>query len=1851
MRELLGEFRSLYQERLHRLEALTDGREETLELKVQILQSYINDLSEQNDVLIQAMEEHEREANRRVVALEKDLQDLRLKLGTCEEDVLKLQLENTTLKTENCNLRTVLQHTRSRQFSSVMLCAMPTEHLSGSTATLPPTNSDDIMMEYEEVKSQMAAKEQMIQSLQTQLREAVYQQQQSKYEVVNKDQKIQELQDTITELHNEMAVKDTEKLNQLQDIHHLESKIKALKQLGSPHSTQENEIMSFRANSLLKLELERRDDTILHLRKEVLLLQEKRDELTAELDVQEKKIYHLQAQLREGEAKLEQKQSCLQQLKEELETTKRLHKEVQKQFADNKEFLVQVEDENKALKASSLEYSTEIAKLTATIQDLKLNSQKAKSALTAEAAQRSKELLSAREELEEKLSETLAELSEKERTIYNLRVQVQDANLWAEETKVRLEEVDAEMKTMKTKYNLAMNEVAVKAEQLRIINGVHEDLKVTAAQYEERIHEMESKLCQKQNNQDQAKDKMTRLEQIIKQLEDERARLQEHCHELTEENGQLHVQLEMENLAVQTEQNMMSTELRRKEGLIHKLKNERIVMQDKANETKETVFQFELQMEHLRQQLKAAEMERDDSIKAMQNLERQLQDYRSLHLESTKEVHQCEDTIRQLNAELLSIHNTQDSVEKRSAQKDELIYQLQNEIQTLHSEILELQSKVSNREEKLSTLQSSRENLQHQYSSCYSELLLKKDNLEKVKKELEAATEESIQRALQLSNFTLEKQKLDMDLTVLHEKNKASEQEIHIRDQTILKLESELKTAEENLRNAKEELTLQQGVAANLKAKVKTLQAEEQNLREACREHDKKMRQQEKALQDLQHEKIISDQQNQNQERSIYQLQKELEVLKHTHECGVDHFTHESARLRKELHSSSKELQDKMTKLQQYKSTVDRLNSDLQNAEEQHQEMLHEISQFKDIVHKQELEMAQFRQQQLDSENQIATVNEKCKSLETKLDLYKQKHQTSVNKMTELESAKQQLQADLQDKNKQLCSQDEIHQKLRNELITVKHQCENKCRQVENCEDAIDNLTQQLQAAQKDLSAHRVHGVQCEEVIRSLRNQAAVHHNEAASWEENVVKLQADFASYKATHSHADTEYNFQCAHLEQLKKDFAQANTQNSEYFQEIKKYQEIMHKMNLQLTTVTEQKDNEITHLEKFAQNLQLDKASDLQKHQMETAKLGQQIMKLENDLHNCQKLCTQQEQAIQKRDDLLRKSEADLLQARDSIKGKVREIEKQGSMVKALTMDLQRLGKEMQQKENDINSIKTEREQLKQDLQKTNKQRRELAQELAHKEEKLLLMENSLQTSQHQLSDRIAETVRHEQANWKLQSELKALKELSVKNQKEKEYYRTQIEKLKVENAQHKQSQENTVREELMHQQSIYKMEIEVNSCREQIKTLQDQIQQREEERNRLQEELKIEQTRKQDLQRHFQKMKDQLGELERETENQNAKLKANVLVLREREDRILSLENSLANLQKKHQVLCNKYKNCESELQNAQKNVLSSHKQSEYYAEEVTRHEDAVAKLQSQLDIVQGQAQKTKHELMSANKLIYDLKLELTTCQGAQKENTEQLSEKSREIASLKNDIACNRQRNMQLAEESTIYEERIKRLQGELKKVQELNRRAEEEAHIYENRLMELSSQVMLSQRKTHETMKELTSKEEELVMTKVELTSLRERYHSKAEELETLRKSLHGARSDSSRLHRESELVVANVNQWVKDQKQTNEKLGNKIKEQTKQILQLSTEKDHLQETNERLQQENKKLRVEMNEKRITNERLKALHSYSTEDPRVMRQLQSQLHDEDSFRTMKRTYSSTENTRKPKSLAANWTCN
>ena len=109
MQNLLGEFKGLYETRLRRLDEAEHSGEDTTKTRVRIMQAYVNDLSEQNEVLVQTVEELEREANDRVNILESKLKQVS---GSSKEYVNKardLERELRALTIEKTRTETMLE--------------------------------------------------------------------------------------------------------------------------------------------------------------------------------------------------------------------------------------------------------------------------------------------------------------------------------------------------------------------------------------------------------------------------------------------------------------------------------------------------------------------------------------------------------------------------------------------------------------------------------------------------------------------------------------------------------------------------------------------------------------------------------------------------------------------------------------------------------------------------------------------------------------------------------------------------------------------------------------------------------------------------------------------------------------------------------------------------------------------------------------------------------------------------------------------------------------------------------------------------------------------------------------------------------------------------------------------------------------------------------------------------------------------------------------------------------------------------------------------------------------------------------------------------------------------------------------------------------------------------------------------------------------------------------------------------------------------------------------------------------------------------------------------------------------
>ncbi|KAL8195158.1 UNVERIFIED_CONTAM: hypothetical protein K2H54_047329 [Gekko kuhli] len=287
----------------------------------------------------------------------------------------------------------------------------------------------------------------------------------------------------------------------------------------------------------------------------------------------------------------------------------------------------------------------------------------------------------------------------------------------------------------------------------------------------------------------------------------------------------------------------------------------------------------------------------------------------------------------------------------------------------------------------------------------------------------------------------------------------------------------------------------------------------------------------------------------------------------------------------------------------------------------------------------------------------------------------------------------------------------------------------------------------------------------------------------------------------------------------------------------------------------------------------------------------------------------------------------------------------------------------------------------------------------------------------------------------------------------------------------------------------------------------------------------------------------------------------------------------------------------------------------------------QQEATLSQLHTELRAAQDRERQSSQTLAAAEDLAQDLQRQVASCQASQREAMVQLEERGREVFRLHADLQHSQHQEAHLAEELAAYGEQVQQLRSQF---QALQRQREEEAS------ERLQGEVRHWRDKHHAAEQALADREEELVVLKVELVTLEEKWQTAAEEVKTLE----GERAVAQRLLLESELMEANISQWVKEQKQVNEKLGHKIRDQIKQIARLTGEREryrkqailiggwqlsinesrspflhsHLQGLTERLQQEKKWLQNEVDELRVEQERFKALHSKAW-DPRARQRL------------------------------------
>nr|XP_020644032.1 polyamine-modulated factor 1-binding protein 1 [Pogona vitticeps] len=826
---------------------------------------------------------------------------------------------------------------------------------------------------------------------------------------------------------------------------------------------------------------------------------------------------------------------------------------------------------------------------------------------------------------------------------------------------------------------------------------------------------------------------------------------------------------------------------------------------------------------------------------------------------------------------------------------------------------------------------------------------------------------------------------------------------------------------------------------------------------------------------------------------------------------------------------------------------------------------------YQEVTQKQEVALSCQREREQHLQECLGQAERKASLLEISLDLYRQKYQASLARGGELEDQLRRLQEELADQARE---KEEAALKL-------------------HAEHVAGELARELREAQQELSqAQRLSG-RCQETVQELQKQLASGHLELLEREEELAALRRDFAAYKAAHSCSNSSYENQLDYAEALRQKLARAEEESAEHRRKAEEYQELLQDLKAELARVMEQETSArkgATQLERRVQTLQEEAAAQRERQQLAAAALEQQAKQLGLELEQSRQSWAEKEQEIQKRDQLLRRSQAEAAHAQRALQEKGQEAERHQAQAHRLAARLQEVQQELEKSRAEMAALHVEAEALREDLRTSQEQRQQVARELAEQEEQRLLAQSRLHSAQEQLEERVAEDAHRAQEGRRLEAEVQLLHERLSAAEAELEEKRYLP-----------------------------------GGCEDhrRIPMVSSQVQGQESTLEALRAEASQQRRQEEAWQRERQQVQERESRLAREQQELQHQLESCRCRLQEEERKSHSLQTSLAEREAENRALQEQRKQHAQELEALRANLGQAQRQLQQQTAQVLQQEADASQLRSELRAVQEREHQSQQTLSAAEAIARRLQEEVASCQASQREALGKLEQKTQETSCLQAELRLTQRTVARLEEELAGAQEQERQLVA-------LQRERKQEACATKERLSHLSGQAWHWQKEHQAAKLALAEKEEELVVMKVELASLEEKGHrlteereelqnevnllrqkfiASSQEVESLQTSLEAARDDSYRLQHESELVVANVSQWVKEQKQVNEKLGHKIRDQIKQVAQLTGERDHLHGLVERLQQENKQLKNEVDERRTECERLKALCSSDSDPP------------------------------------------
>ncbi|XP_023066081.1 polyamine-modulated factor 1-binding protein 1 [Piliocolobus tephrosceles] len=942
---------------------------------------------------------------------------------------------------------------------------------------------------------------------------------------------------------------------------------------------------------------------------------------------------------------------------------------------------------------------------------------------------------------------------------------------------------------------------------------------------------------------------------------------------------------------------------------------------------------------------------------------------------------------------------------------------------------------------------------------------------------------------------------------------------------------------------------------SSLNSKLLNLQVDIKNLHDVCKR-------QRKTLQDNQlcMEEAMNSSHNKKQAQALAFEESEMEFgsSKQCHLRQLQQLKKKLLALQQELEFRTEKLQTSYCSFRQYQSILEKQTSDLV--------LLHHHCKLKeDEVILYEEEMGNHNENTGEklhlAQEQLALAGDKIASLERSLSLYRDKYQSSLSNIELLEYQVKMLQGELGGIMGQEPENKGDHSKVR--IYT------SPCM-IQEHQETLKRLSEVWQKVSEQ-----------DDLIQELRNKLACSNALVLEREEALIKLQADFASYTATHRYPPSSSE-EC---EDIKKTLKHLQEQKDSQCLHVEEYQNLVKDLRMELEVVSEQKKNimkDMMKLELDLHRLREETSAHIERKDKDIAILQCRLQELQLEFTETQKLALKKDKFLQEKDEMLHELQKKLTQVQNSFLKKEKELEKQQCMATELEMTVKE-AKQDKSKEVECEALQAEVQKLKNSLEEAEQQQRLAAQQAAQCKEEAVLAGCHLEDTQRKLQNGLLLDKQKADTIQELQRELQKLQKESSMAEKEQTCNRKRVEELSSELSEALRKLENSDKEKRQLQKTVAEQDMKMNDMLDRIKLIQHQHRELESTKCKLEDDLQEATKVLEDKREQLKKSKDREKLMEEELEALRQEFKKKDKTLKENSRK---LEEENENLRAELQC-------CSTQLESSVNKYNTSQQVIQDLNKEIALQKESLMSLQAQLDKA---LQKEKHYLQTTiTKEAYDaLSRKSAACQDDLTQALEKLNHVTSETKSLQRSLTQTQERKAQLEEEIIAYEERMKKLNMELKKLRGFHQESELEVHAFDKKLEEMSCQVLQWQKQHQNDLKMLAAKEEQLREFQEEMAALKENLLEDDKEPCCLPQR--SVPKDTCRLYRENDQIMTSLEQWAKQQKVANEKLGNKLREQVKYIAKLSGEKDHLHNVMVHLQQENKKLKKEIEDKKMKAE-------------------------------------------------------